>query len=57
MAMLRPRGKAFKIAAQVVPTLIKRMNKTEEPKKAKSLPKDAMELKIMRINDNRGKEN
>lgn len=55
--MLRPRGKAFKIAAQVVPTLIKRMNKTEEPKKAKSLPKDAMELKIMRINDNRGKEN
>lgn len=52
MTMLRPAGKAMKIAMQVIPGFNKNMNRKERVRK--ELPKDDLELKIVNMNEKRG---
>lgn len=52
--MPRPSGKAQKIAEQTIPGL--NMNQRGSfHKKSKGVPKDEVELKIVNINENKGK--
>lgn len=53
MAMLRGAGKAAKIAMQVIPGFNK--NRNMRKKSPKHLPKDDVELKIVDINEKRGR--
>jgi len=53
MSMPRPSGKAQKIAVDTIPGLSKYF--LSSSRKTKSLPKDDVELKIVKINENRGK--
>lgn len=55
MTMLRPRGKALKIAREVVPGLDRTKNAKASSPSKRELPKDEVELKIVEINENRGK--
>lgn len=48
--MVRPKGKALKIAEKVVPGLKNKL-KTHRTSHAMDLPKDDVELKIMNINE------
>lgn len=55
MAMLRPKGRAQKIAEKTIPGL--NMNqRIYKRKKEKPVPKDDVELKVVNINENRGRE-
>ncbi len=52
--MPRPSGKAYKIAQETIPGLD--INRKEvRSKKIKKVPNDEVELKIVKINENRGK--
>lgn len=52
--MPRPQGKAQKIAEDVIPGLNRNLRQTSS-KKRKRVPKDEVELKIVKINENRGR--
>jgi len=54
MTMPRPSGKAQKIAEQTVPGL-NRNQRGDFRKKSKGIPNDEVELKIVNINENRGR--
>ncbi len=54
MTMPRPSGKAQKIAEQTVPGLNQNMRGSSK-KKSKEVPKDDVELKMVKINENRGR--
>ena len=52
--MPRPSGKALKIAEQTIPGLNRNQSETKR-KKRRDVPKDKTELKVVSINENRGK--
>ncbi len=54
--MPRPSGKAQKIAEETIPGL-NRNSRGSLRKKEKRIPKDEVELKIVNINENRGRLN
>ena len=54
MTMPRPSGEAQKIAEQTVPGLNQNMRRSSK-KKSKEVPKDDVELKMVKINENRGR--
>ncbi len=53
--MLRPKGKAYRIAQRVIPSLRKILGPTHS--NSSMLMKDDVELKITKINENRGRLN
>jgi len=53
MAMPRPSGEAQKIAEEVIPGLNR--NVSVKKRKKKTVPNDEVELKIVKINENRGR--
>lgn len=53
--MLRPKGKALKIAKKVIPGL-KNKNEDLSLGSKNKLPRDEVELTVMKINDNLGKQ-
>ncbi len=55
MAMLRPKGKALKIAKKVILGLKSKKEDLSLRSKNK-LPRDEVELTVMNINDNLGKK-
>jgi hypothetical protein len=54
MAMPRPSGKAQRIAEETIPGL-NQNNRGKERKRPKKVPNDEVELKIVSINENRGR--
>ena len=52
--MPRPSGKAQKIAEETIPGLNRNLRGSLR-KKEKSVPNDEVELKIVKINENRGR--
>lgn len=54
MTMLRPKGKAYRIAEKVVPGLKSQLENSSSSS-SKPLPKDELELKIIEINEHRGR--
>ena len=54
MAMLRPAGKAMRIAERTIPGF-KRNRTAEARKKERNVPKDEVELKITMINEDKGR--
>lgn len=54
MTMPRPSGKAQKIAEETIPGL-NQNNRGSLRKKQKRIPNDETELKMVRINENRGR--
>lgn len=56
MAMPRPSGKAQKIAENVIPGLARQKKKNLRNKKVVPYDKDEVEVKIVDINENLGKD-
>ena len=56
MTMPRPSGKAQKIAEETIPGLNQNLRGSLR-KKEKRVPNDEVELKIVKINENRGRLN
>lgn len=54
MTMPRPKGEALKIAKATIPGLNVNQRRACK-KKRKPIPNDEVELKIVKINENRGK--
>jgi hypothetical protein len=54
MAMPRPSGKAQKIAEETIPGLNQNL-RNKSRSKSKKVPNDEVELKIVSINENRGR--
>jgi len=54
MTMPRPSGKAQKIAEETIPGL-NQNTRGSLRKKSKRVPNDELELKMVRINENRGR--
>jgi len=54
MAMPRPSGKAQRIAEETIPGL-NQNNRGKGRKRPKKVPNDEVELKIVSINENRGR--
>ena len=54
MTMPRPSGKAMKIAEQTVPGLRRDPSICQGTKRRKEMSRDAIELKIIDINEHRG---
>lgn len=53
--MLRPSGKALKIARKVIPGFDRNRGSKEAHLSKKELPQDDLELRIVNINEKRGK--
>ena len=55
MAMPRPTGKPLAIAKKVVPFLKNKKSRNTAGYEKREVPNDEVEMKIVRINENRGK--
>ncbi len=54
MTMLRPKGKALKIAKEVIPGFDRNKDAKASSRARKEVPNDAVEMKIVNINEKRG---